>query len=269
MSVALSELSVTEFLTLARAGFLPRGLVVGSAVLHATTPYNWSVSTAEITGLSRAMRTVRLLAVQRLRKQAAGMGADGIVDVRIDIEHHLWRGQRQVARCLALGTAVVFDRDRAPEALRQAPSLRLKSGQPFDSDLSGSDFITLLHAGYRPISVAMGCCVYGLDPRDLRAFRDEPGEVVPYTRAFLAARELAMERLQQDLFKEHPHSGADAPTGIVGMSVHEEAHGGKGASGVPIVEFTALGTAVAPLAADDPRRATGMPTPTLVVALDR
>lgn len=266
---ALSELSVTEFLTLARAGFLPCGLVVGSSVYHATTPYDWKVATAEIKGLSHAMRTVRQLAIKRMRKQAATLGADGVVDVRIDIEHHLWRGQRQVARCLAVGTAVSFDRALAPEALRHAPSLRLSSGEPFDSDLSGGDFVTLLSAGYRPVTVAMGCCVYGLDPRDLRRYQSGAAEVASYTRAFFAARELAMERLQEDLFREFPRRLPDAPTGIVGMSVHEDTYGGQGASGPPIVEFTALGTAVAPLAPDDPRRATGMPTPEVAVSLDR
>ena len=35
MTAALSELGVTEFLTLARVGFLPRGLVIGSCVYNA------------------------------------------------------------------------------------------------------------------------------------------------------------------------------------------------------------------------------------------
>ena len=45
--------------------------------------------------------------------------------------------------------------------------------------------------------------------------------------------------------------------------------GGQGGSGAPLVEFTALGTAIAPLAPGDPRRAQKLPTPTLVVPLDR
>ena len=43
---ALSELGVTEFLTLARVGFVPRGLVIGSCVYGAGTQYDWQVATA-------------------------------------------------------------------------------------------------------------------------------------------------------------------------------------------------------------------------------
>ena len=56
---------------------------------------------------------------------------------------------------------------------------------------------------------------------------------------------------------------------IVGMTVDESTYGGAGASGPPIVEFTALGTAIAPLAPGDPRRAPTPPKPRLVVPLDR
>jgi uncharacterized protein YbjQ (UPF0145 family) len=269
MSAALSELGVTEFLTLARVGFLPRGLVIGSSVFSAGTQYDWVVRTAEITTLSNAMRDARALAIADMRKQAAELQAEGIVDVRLEIEHHLWRGARQVAKCVAVGTAVVFDRNHAPPALRDAPSLRLADGHPFESDLSGADFVTLLAAGYRPVSVAMGNCVYGIDPRVLRQYRDRDTEIEPVTQAFFDARELAMERLQHDLFQRFPDRHQDHPSGLVGMTVEEQVYGGSGASGPPVIEFRALGTAIAPLAPGDPRRAATPPRPKLVVPLDR
>lgn len=269
MKAALSELSVTEFVTLARVGFIPRGLVIGSCIYSAGTPYDWTVATAEVGPLSTAMREARRLAVLRMRKQAKDLGADGVVDVRLEVEHHLWRGARQVAKCLAIGTAIGFDASYAPAALKHAPSLKLSNGQPFDSDLTASDFVTLLSAGYRPVTIAMGNCVYGLDPRELRAYRGRDDELVTYTQAFFDARELAMERLQHDLFGAFPKGSKDCPTGIVGMTVEEDTYGGGGASGPPIVEFTALGTAITPLRADDPRRGAGLPKPQLVVALDR
>ena len=166
---ALSELSVTEFLTLARMGFYPHGLVIGSSLYEAGTQYDWRVSTAEVKPLSDAMRTARALAMGRMREQAASLGAEGVVDVRLELEHHLWRGGRQVVKFVAAGTAVGFDRARAPEAMRGAPSLRLASGKPFTSDLTAPDFVALLRAGYRPVTLAMASCVYGLDPRELRA----------------------------------------------------------------------------------------------------
>ena len=265
---ALSELGVTEFLALARAGFLPRGLVTGSCVYSAGSQYNWTVRTAEIAPLSRAMRAARKAAIDRMRAHARELGADGVVDVRLEVEHHLWRSARQVAKCIAVGTAVSFDPAQAPPHLRHAPSLRLAGG-PFDSDLGGADFVTLLAAGYRPITVAMGNCVYGLDPRELRAHRGKDDEIASYTQAFFDARELAMERLQADLFAQFPERSVDAPSGIVGMTVSESTYGGSGALGPPIVEFMALGTAIAPLAAGDPRRTVAPPEPRLVVPLDR
>ena len=70
-----------------------------------------------------------------------------------------------------------------------------------------------------------------------------------------------------DLFRHSPQEGRDRPSGIVGMTVSEETYGGGGASGPPIVEFLALGTAITELGADDPRHAP--PKPRIVVSLDR
>ncbi len=269
MTAALSELSVTEFLALSRMGFLPRGLVIGSCVWNAGSQYDWFVATREVQNLSLAMQAARHLAIARMRQQAARLGAEGVVDVRLEVEHHVWRGGRQVAKCVAVGTAVAFDPAHAPAALRASPSLRLDSGQPFDSDLSGADFVTLLRAGYRPITVAMGNCVYGLDPRELRRYRGHDAEITAFTQAFFDAREMAMARLQAELFQQFPPGSRDAPTGIVGMIVSEATYGGQGAAGPPIVEFTALGTAIAPLPMGDPRRASELPKPKMVVPLDR
>jgi uncharacterized protein YbjQ (UPF0145 family) len=260
---ALSELSVTEFLALARVGLMPKGLVIGSCVFSAGTQYDWSVKTGEITSLSKSLRDARKLAIQRMRQQAMQLGAEGIVDVRLEVEHHLWRGARQVAKCIAVGTAVAHDDERAPAKLKSAPSLRLNNGHPFDTDLSAADFVTLLSSGYRPLTVAMGNCVYGLDPRELRKHRDRDEEITVFTQAFFDARETAMERLQEDLFKMN----LDTAKGIVGMTVSESTYGGGSASGPPIVEFTALGTAIALLGDNDPRHAP--PQPKIVVSLDR
>lgn len=264
---ALSELSVTEFLTLSRVGFLPHGLVIGSSLYDAGTQYDWVVATQEVSQLSNAMRSARHLAIQRMRKQAAQLGAEGVVDVRLQVDHQVWRGARQVAKFVAMGTAVGFDPAYAPEGTKNAPSLRLADGTPFTSDLSGADFVTLLRAGYRPITVCMGACVYGLDPREMRPYRGRDDEITSYTQAFFDARETAMSRLQEDLFREHPQGSPDSPVGIVGMTVSESTYGGR--QSAPIVEFTAVGTAVTYLAENDPRRSNEHPRPQLVVPLDR
>ena len=264
---ALSELSVTEFITLSRAGYLPHGLVVGSCIFEAGNQYDWTVATQEIGALSHALRSARGIAIDRMRKQAHALHAEGVVDVRVQVEHDLWRGNRQVAKFVAIGTAIGFDANHAPPAARGARSLRLQDGTPFASDLTGPDFVTLLRAGYRPVALAMGACVYGLDPRHLRAYRTADAEVSEYTQAFFDARELAMERLQQDLFKAHPEGTPDHPAGIVGVAVGESVYGGGRSA--PIVEFTAIGTAVAELPPDDPRRGPAHARPQLVVPLDQ
>ncbi len=264
---ALSELSVTEFLTLARMGFYPRGLVIGSSLYEAGSQYDWTVATQEVTALSNAMRGARAIAMKAVRDQAAELGAEGVVDVRLELEHHLWRGARQVVKFVAKGTAIASDHERAPESIRGARSLRLASGMPFTSDLTAPDFVTLLSAGYRPVTLAMASCVYGLDPRELRRFRGQDTEITTFTQAFFDARETAMARLQEDVFRELPRGSPDAPVGIVGMTVSEGTYGGR--QSAPIVEFTAVGTAIAPLDEGDPRRAPALPRPQVVVPLDR
>jgi uncharacterized protein YbjQ (UPF0145 family) len=283
---ALSDLSVTEFLTLSRMGFLPHGLVIGSSVYEANTSQNqqgvslWNllfgsgaqlptIVTGEVVALSEAVRGARTLGIARTRAQAADLAAEGVVGVRLHVEHHVWRGGHQVAKFVAMGTAVAFDHDHGPTELRGAPSLRLANGAPFMSDLSGQDFVALLRAGYRPVTVASGTCVYQLDPQEVGRYRGYNGEIGAYTQAFFDARETAMARLQQDLFSEWPPGHPDAPIGIVGMTVSEVAHGDQRFQGPPVVEFTAVGTAVAPLSPQDPRRANTRPKPRIVVPLDR
>lgn len=293
---ALSDLSVTEFLTLSRMGFLPHALVVGSSVYEAdtsasagsvdilgalfgNTPLFKPAPTGEVIALSEAVRAARTLAIERMRLQAAQVNAEGVVGVRLSVEHHLWRGGHQIAKFVAIGTAVGFDREHGPEELRNAPSLRLANGAPFTSDLSGQDFVALLRAGFRPVTVASGTCVYQLDLTEMVRYRGYNAEITEYTRAFFDARETAMGRLQHDLFSWWPPGHPDAPTGIVGMTVSENAHRpqmlGARSQGVvagstqPIVEFTAVGTAIVPLHPSDPRRAATMTKPLVVVPLDR
>jgi len=268
---ALSDLSVTEFLTLSRVGFLPHGFVVGCSVYDAGFAV-YQRRTHELEQMSIAMREARRLAVARMRAQAKNLDAEGIVGVRLTVEHHTWRGGHNIAKFIALGTAIAFDHEHGPAELQHAPPLRLADGQPFTSDLSGQDFVMLLRAGFRPVELAMGNCVYEIDRSAVGLFNSKTEEIAEYTTAFFDARETAMDRLTQDLFSRWPPGHPDAPTGVVGMTVTEAIHGERGlmqVRQVPVVEFTAVGTAVAPLQLGDPRRAPQLPTPAVVVPLDR
>jgi uncharacterized protein YbjQ (UPF0145 family) len=210
-----------------------------------------------------------------MRDQASEVDAEGVVGVRLFVEHHMWRGGHTVAKFIALGTAIGFDHDHGPEEFQGAPSLRLEGGKPFTSDLNGQDFVSLLRAGYRPVTLAMGSCVYEVDPTVAYSYYSYQGawvneEIPSYTQAFFDARELAMERLEQDLWSEWQKGRRDAPIGVVGMTVEELAHGeGYKTNQTAVVEFTAVGTAVAKLEEKDPRRAAQHASPHIVVPLDR
>jgi len=300
---ALSDLSITEFLTLGRLGFIPHGLVVGAAIwevdvrsagptvdlwgaLFSNKPMVNTMPTGEIAMLSEGVRAARSLAIERMRQQAAQLHAEGVVGVHLEVEHHLWRGGHQVVKFIAIGTAVGID-PNGPTELQNAPSIRLANRMPFTSDLSGQDFVAILQAGYRPVTVATGTCVYQLNLNDIARYRGYNAEIAEYTRAFFDARETAMGRLQYDLFQWWPPGHPDCPVGIVGMTVTEEAHRPQmmgqmwtgrqqqsagqitPGSNSPIVEFTAVGTAIAPLHPNDPRRAKEAVKPLVVVPLDR
>ncbi len=109
-------------------------------------------------------------------------------------------------------------------------------GLPFTSDLSGQDFWTLLRAGYRPVGMVMGNCVYHVAHQGMGQWLKQVGqnvEMTNYTQALYDARELAMERMQAEAIS----LGAQ---GVVGTQIHERSHGW----GSHIIEFFAVGTAV-------------------------
>jgi uncharacterized protein YbjQ (UPF0145 family) len=266
---ALSDLSVTEFLALARMGFLPHGLVIGCAIWDAgQASARWSTQGRTVDGIAiaTAMRNARQAALARMWDQARALGAEGVVGVRLEHEHHIWHGGHNVAKILAVGTAIGFDKSHAPHEFANAPSLMVAGG-PFTSDLTGQDFVALLRSGYRPIALATGNALYAIDPSYATRYwmSSQNVEMTEYTQAFFDAREEAMDRLVTDLFRMFPPGHPDAPVGIVGMEIEEQVHGGK----TGFVEFSAVGTAIAPLHPDDPRIAKEHPTPTVVVPLDR
>ncbi|WP_250452935.1 YbjQ family protein [Caballeronia sp. ATUFL_M2_KS44] len=145
-SVFTSDLSVNEFLLVRKAGFEPIGLCVGSSIYHVGIQYGSWNKNQELEVLSQAMYHARELAMSRMREEARGMGADGIVGVRLEIKHVEW--DADILEFVAIGTGVVHNHD--------TKGFRAHDGGPFTSDLSGQDFYTLLNSGYRPIELVMG-----------------------------------------------------------------------------------------------------------------
>jgi uncharacterized protein YbjQ (UPF0145 family) len=226
-----SDLSINEFLLVKQAGFEPLGLVLGSSIYHiGFQQANWSRN-QEMGVLTQAMYHARELAMTRMEEEADQLGADGVVGVRLDIGRYEWGAD--LAEFIAIGTAVKH-RDGV---LHRAPN-----GRPFTSDLSGQDFSALLRAGYRPVGLVMGNCVYHVAHQGMRAAWKQIGrnqEMPTYTQALYEARELAMERMQSE-------ANEVEAAGIVGTRIVERSHGW----GSHVIEFFAIGTGVIPTSDD-------------------
>ena len=227
-----SDLSVNEFLLVKEAGFDPVGLVLGSSIYHIGFQMGRWGTNQELDVLTQAMYQARELAMTRMEEEADALGADGVIGVRLQVTRHEWGSS--IAEFMAIGTAVRH---------REGKMHRTADNRPFTSDLSGQDFRTLLAAGYRPLALVMGSCVYHVGAQSLgQWFRQTIGqnvEMANYTQAIYEARELAMSRMQA----EAEGIGAD---GVVGTRIIENNHGWDS----HVIEFFAIGTAVVAISPD-------------------
>ncbi|HET8979570.1 MAG TPA: heavy metal-binding domain-containing protein [Solirubrobacteraceae bacterium] len=238
-----SDLSVNEFLLVKESGFEPLGLVLGSSIYHIGYQQAMWNQSQEMAVLTQAMYHARELAMTRMEEEADQLGADGIVGVRLDIGRYEWGAD--LAEFIAVGTAV---KHRGGE-LHRAPN-----GRPFTSDMSGQDFATLLRAGYRPAGLVMGNCVYHVARQGMMQSLRQIGrntEMPNFTQALYEARELAMERMQNEADELQSE-------GIVGARIIERSHGW----GSHVIEFFAIGTAVVSTSPDHQ-----IEKPTLVLPL--
>lgn len=247
-AVFTSDLSVNEFLLVRKAGFEPIGLCVGSCIYHVGIQYASWKTNMEMETLSQAMYHARELAMSRMREEARQMGADGIVGVRLIIKHLPM--DADILEFVAIGTGIVHAQGHK--------GFRAHDGGPFTSDLSGQDFYTLLHSGYRPIEMVMGSCVYHVGRRGFMQTMNQAGtnvELEKFTQAMYTAREHAMERMQ-----------AEAQTakaeGVIGAQIHENSHRWES----HVIEFFAVGTAIAPL--DTEIAPDQIPAPSFVLSVN-
>ncbi|SEP47538.1 heavy metal-binding domain-containing protein [Amycolatopsis saalfeldensis] len=230
-SLFTSDLSVNEFLLVREAGFRPLGLVLGSSIYHVGFQMGRWSKNQEMDRLSAAMYHARELAMSRMEAEADLLGADGIVAVRLEIEFKEFGND--LAEFVAVGTAVKAD---------EPGEWRNNTGKPFTSDLSGQDFWTLVQAGYAPLGMVMGSCVYHIAHQRFRQAMGNIGqnvEIPQYTEALYDARELAMSRMQAEAEQLRAE-------GIVGVQLLSLPHRWGGHT----TEFFAIGTAVKPLRAD-------------------
>lgn len=150
-----SLLSVPAALGVHLAGFEPVGEVMGCTVATlgwsgygGCGAYGWGgpVAAAPRTDAFRpyveALHRGYDTALSRMSQEAAAIGADGIVGVRL-VAGHLGFGVREFT---ALGTAV-----RARGGARP--------GRVFRTALPGQDVATLVHAGWLPVEIVYGISV--------------------------------------------------------------------------------------------------------------
>src|SRR5437588_784897 len=126
------------------------------------------------------------------------------------------------------------------DAMRRLAEMR--PGQAttlFTSDLSGQDFWTLIQAGYAPLGMVMGTCVYHVAHQRFWQAMGNIGqnvELPQFTEALYDARELAMSRMQA----EAEQLAAEGIVGVQLLSLPPR-------WGRHTTEFFAIGTAVRPL----------------------
>jgi uncharacterized protein YbjQ (UPF0145 family) len=236
-SIFTSDLSVNEFLLVREVGFRPLGLVLGSSIYHVGLQVGRWGANQELDVLSQAMYHARELAMSRMEAEADALRADGIVGVRLDVEMKEFGSD--IAEFIAVGTAVKAEEGAGGGGV---DNWRNNKNQTFTSDLSGQDFWTLIRAGYAPLGMVMGSCVYHIAHQGTLKAMGNVGknvEIPTYTEALYDARELAMSRMQA----EGEQLQAE---GIVGVQLLSLAHNWGGHT----TEFFAVGTAVRPLRAD-------------------
>ena len=187
-SIFTSDLSVNEFLLVREAGFRPLGLVLGTSIYHVGLQVGRWGKNQELTVLSQALYHARELAMTRMEAEADALGADGIVGVRLDVEMKEFGSD--IAEFIAIGTAVKAEPNAGGGGV---DNWRNNKRQPFTSDLSGQDFWTLIRAGYAPLGMVMGSCVYHIAHQRMGSVIGNIGrnvEIEQFTQALYDAREL-------------------------------------------------------------------------------
>src|SRR5258708_1039412 len=245
-----SDLSVNEFLLVREAGFRTLGLVLGSSIHRGGLQIGRWGKHQELDVLSQAMYHAGELAMTRMEAEAQALGADGVVGVRLDVE--LKEFGADIAEFIAVGTAVHAEPDAGGGGVKE---WRNNKQLPFTSDLSGQDFWTLIRAGYAPLGMVMGSCVYHIAHQKIGSKMGNIGrnvELEQFTQALYDARELAMSRMQAEAEALHAE-------GIVGVQLRQHSH----TWGSHTTEFFAIGTAVRPLREDHV-----IERPTMVLSLD-
>lgn len=237
-----SDLTVDEHHAIRSVGFSPVGQVMGSCVYHIGYTGSWNCGysgwgnyggtsvVTEAHGLQGSLYEARMLAVNRMRQECAGLGGDGVVAVRLTIAPFPAGG----LEFQAIGTAI-----RAGGPVRPR--------EPFMSDLSGQDFAKLISAGWVPCGLVLGLSV-AVRHDDYRSRRQAMSwnniEVGGFTELVASARHKARDRLRSDCAK---HGGNGVVVGEMTLEVGERScPGGGDDQHDHLAQVMVIGTAITP-----------------------
>ena len=232
-----SDLSVDEFALVKAIGLRPLVQVMGSSIYHVgwqQRPGAFGMQmggiSQELIVVSQAWNTARLRAFARLEQEAALVGADAVVGVRLNVGRHDWAAG--AIEYVAVGTAVRSEGAEHAE-------------RPALTDLSGQDYWKLWQTGHRPLGVVGASTVHYVVP-GFATQQAQSGfsaswvnqELKDFTRGVYDARETALGRMTTEAQKQ----GA---AGVVGVSiVHEIEQREAGGRRDLVVTFHVLGTAI-------------------------
>ena len=86
----------------------------------------------------------------------------------------------------------------------------MRARRLFTSDLSVNEFLLVREAGFDPVGLVMGSSIYRIAPDSHAAYATEGSELGGMTRALNHARQLAMQRMEE----EADELGADGVVGV-------------------------------------------------------
>lgn len=247
-----STLGAAGSLSARAAGCEPIGIVSGTAVYHMMTVeatrmlaafrnnirFSWATMGAnvdgELTGISQAMDAMRLLAIQRLRDEAAVLGAHGVLGVQIRSR----RLSETLVEFALVGTAVRVDGHSRPQV-------------PFTSLLGAQEFLMLKDAGYWPVELIFGACCFTSTfyNNSIWGLAGGNREMSYATHALRSAQRLARDRLAAACKRAGGH-------GVVGVSMairrHFRLSEDKRSKSWIAARAVAMGTAVVRESTPDP-----------------
>ena len=244
-----SDLSTDELLLARQTGYEPIGLVAGSSVFHIGWN-SWTLS-GELDAQTRALYDAVHTALDRLRQEAQGLRALGVVGVDFKIARPGW-GEHLV-EVIVLGTAVRA-RGGGPASV------------PFLSDLSMQDYVRLLRAGSRPAGL-----VFGNSTHYIYTTWRAAGQNMSWFNQEVGLYSAALRETQRAAFgRMHGHARTLGAHGVVGVHIahtlHRVPRGDNDDSEAEddyVIEYMAWGTAIIEAPAD-----VHVPAPLTVIDLE-